>query len=67
MNTEEPYLQNLSEDPLLNGKVLYSLMKEKIHIGKKDGDPVPDIILGGIGINKNHAVIENIGGEMFIN
>lgn len=59
-------MQNLSEDPLLNGKVLYSLEKEKTLIGKKDGDPVPDIILGGIGINKNHAVIENIDGDMFI-
>ena len=27
---------------------------------------MPDIILGGIGINKNHAMIKNVGGEMFI-
>ena len=62
---------NLNEDPLLSGKVLHSLNKgsylthinlmqlERILIGKKNGDPVPDIILGGIGIKPNHAEILN--------
>lgn len=34
-------------------------------IGKKDGDN-PDIILGGIGIQKNHAIISNENQELYI-
>ena len=67
MDTSKPFLKNLSEDPLLNGKVLYGLTKELTTIGKKGGNPTPDIIIGGIGINMNHSAIENINGQIFIN
>ena len=30
---------NLNEDPLLNGKVIYSLNKEAIYVGRKNGTP----------------------------
>ena len=46
---------------------------DKTHIGRKNGDPVNDIVLGlkklilaGMGIKKNHAVISNVNGKSFI-
>ena len=41
---------NLNEDPLLNGKIIYPLNKDEIYVGRKNGNPVPDIILNGLGI-----------------
>lgn len=29
----------------------------EFHIGRHDGDPLPNIILRGVGIQKNHAYI----------
>ncbi len=46
--------------------MLYSLAKGETLIGKKDGEPRSDIILGGIGIRSNHAVIMNQEGSLFI-
>jgi hypothetical protein len=43
---------------MLSGIVYNSLVKGEIHIGRKSGDPVPEIILGAIGIQKNHAKIK---------
>lgn len=36
-----PHLTNLHEDPQLSGIVFYSLVSGEIHIGRKNGDPVP--------------------------
>lgn len=33
----------------------FYLSIEKVLVGKKNGNPVPDIILGSIGIKPNHA------------
>ena len=41
-----PHLINVNEDPLLNGKVIYSLKETFTYVGKKSGNPVPQIILG---------------------
>jgi hypothetical protein len=27
-------------------------------VGRKNGDPAPQVVLGGIGIQQNHAIIE---------
>ena len=52
-----PHITNLHEDPQLSGIVFTSLVKGEILIGRKTADPVPDIILGAIGIQKNHGKI----------
>ena len=52
-----PHLTNLNEDPQMSGLVFYSLVSGVIHIGRRSGDPVPQIILGSIGIKPNHAKI----------
>lgn len=56
-NYEYPYIQNLNEDPMLNGKIKYSLKDKTLQVGKKNADPPNDIVLGGLGICGNHAVI----------
>ena len=38
--------------------MFYSLVSGEIHIGRKSGNPVPQIILGAIGIKPNHAKIK---------
>ena len=43
---------------MLSGIVYYKLVSGEIHIGRKSGNPVPEIILGAIGIKPNHAVIK---------
>ena len=53
-----PYIVNLHEDPMLSGIVYTPLLKGEITIGKKSGDHVPDIIIGAIRIQKNHAKIK---------
>ena len=57
---------NLNEDPMLSGKIIYSFENNETHIGRKNGEPAPDIILNGMGIEKNHAVIHNEDGKIFI-
>lgn len=56
-----PHLTNLNEDLQLSGKMHYSLEScqdgREFHIGRHDGAPVPNIVLRGVGIQKNHAYI----------
>jgi len=37
-----------------------------VYIGRKNGNPIPNIVLGGAGIKPNHAIISNINGEIFV-
>ena len=60
-----PHLTNLHEDPLMSGIVYYSLLKGEINIGRKTGKPVPEIILGAIGIKPNHATIKLLTNGLF--
>jgi len=51
------HLMNLNEDPLLTGQIKYILKKGKNTIGKFDKDTPPDIIIGGVGVVKEHCSI----------
>ena len=54
--TKSSHLVNVNEDPILSGKIMIDLSKEaEVYVGRKNGDPAPQIILGGIGIKSNHA------------
>lgn len=44
---------------------MYSLSTGEINIGRKNGDPVPEIILGSIGIKPNHAKIQLLENGLF--
>ena len=52
-----PHLCQLHEDPMLTGKVYYSLQTGSIGFGKRKGNPIPQIILGDIAVKPNHANI----------
>ena len=54
-NRNLPHLINLHEDPQLSGVVQYTIESGVIHIGRKTGNPVPQIILAAINIKPNHA------------
>ena len=71
-----PHLTNLHEDLQLSGKIYYSLLHcledtgdgglGEMHIGRHDGEPKPQILLRGVGIQKNHArIIVNKASGMF--
>lgn len=53
-----PHLSNINEDPMLTGRILHGFeTATEIHVGRKNGDPVPTIIISAIGIQPNHARI----------
>jgi kinesin family member 1 len=60
-----PHLKNLHEDPDLSGLVYYPISSGEIHIGRKTGDPVPQVILGAVGIKPNHAKITLLPNGLF--
>ncbi|BFZ12722.1 hypothetical protein BsWGS_15761 [Bradybaena similaris] len=61
---KEPHLINLNEDPMLSGVVFHFLNGQKTIIGNKNGNP--DIILNGLSIQKNHAVLTVENGDIVI-
>lgn len=53
---QKMHLTNLNEDPVLNNKIKFGLDKEYIYVGRKNATPVPDIVLGSMGIKEKHAI-----------
>ena len=51
-----PHLVVLNEDPQLSHKLKYPLVELPVYVGRKHGNPPPQIILSGIGIKQNHAI-----------
>lgn len=61
------HIVNLNEDPQLDRKVFYDLTKaDSTHVGRRNGDPEPSVVLGGIGIQNNHAVFEKTKNGYFL-
>ena len=51
-----PHLVNLNADQLIDRKIVYNLeKKDATLVGRKSSKPASDIVLGGIGIQKDHA------------
>ena len=50
----------------INDTIYFKFFKEKTYIGRKNGDPVPDIILGGMGIKPVHALIINEENDLSV-
>lgn len=50
---EIPHIINLNEDPQLSGKVYYNFKSIPLTVGRRETDP--DIVLGGVGIEKRHC------------
>ena len=62
----KPHLILLDEDEQLSHKLKYSLNNLPIYVGKKDGNPPPEITLTGIYVSTNHAVFENKGDDIIL-
>ena len=62
----KPHLILLDEDEQLSHKLKYSLNKLPIYVGKKDGNPIPDITLTGIWVSTNHAVFDKKGDDIIL-
>ena len=54
----KPHLVVLNEDPQLSHKLKYALVELPIYVGRKHGNPTPQITLSGIGIKQNHAIFQ---------
>jgi FHA domain len=53
-----PHITNLHEDPLMDGQSLFLLEQGKVlKIGKRDASLHPDIVLAGLAILPEHAII----------
>ena len=61
-----PHLLVLNEDPQLSYKLRYALNELPVHVGRKNGNPVPQIVLSGIGIKQNHAVFMREGNNILL-
>jgi hypothetical protein len=56
-----PHLLVLNEDPQLSHKLRYALNELPVYVGRKHGNPTPQITLSGIGIKQNHAIFVKEG------
>ena len=56
VNISLPHLVVLNEDPQLSHKLKYPLVELPVYVGRKHGNPTPQIVLSGIGIKPNHAI-----------
>ena len=61
-----PHLVVLNEDPQLSHKLRYSLVELPLYVGRKHGNPTPQITLSGIGIKQNHAVFVKEGDNIVL-
>jgi kinesin family protein 1 len=61
-----PHLVVLNEDPQLSHKLKYQLVELPIYVGRKHGNPPPQITLSGIGIKQNHAIFEKQGEDIIL-
>lgn len=67
IDLNEPHLVNLNEDPQLSHKLKYTLKNLPLYVGRKHGNPPPQITLSGIGIKVNHAIFANNSkGDVFL-
>jgi len=61
-----PHLWNLHEDQALTAKILHFLKPGSARLGTKNQDNPPEIIMNGLGMQAEHALIVNTEGEVTI-
>ena len=66
IDLNEPHLVVLNEDPQLSHKLRYSLKNLPFYVGRKQGNPTPQIVLSGIGIRQNHGVFIRRGDNIVL-
>jgi len=66
VDISKPHLVVLDEDAQLSHKLKYSLADLPVYVGRKHGNPTPQITLLGIGVKQNHAVFEKQGDNIVL-
>lgn len=61
-----PHLVNLHEDPMLSECVVYPFKAGITKIGRPNAETKQDVMLSGLNIKKEHAVVENVDGKVTI-
>ncbi|XP_006815172.1 kinesin-like protein KIF28 [Saccoglossus kowalevskii] len=61
-----PHLYNLNVDSQLSGMIVHLLKGTAFKVGNTKADPKPDIVLSGLSIQKEHALITSQGDNFFI-
>ncbi len=56
-----PHFWNLNEDPQLTGMVVHLIGSGTHRIGNRKATPPPEILMNGLSIQEEHAVVENRG------
>jgi len=62
-----PHILNLHEDDLFNKKIIHLCPVGITSFGRKDADPKPDVVVGGLSIKKAHCSIMNNKGKCTLN
>ncbi|RHY03693.1 hypothetical protein DYB36_006370, partial [Aphanomyces astaci] len=62
----DPHLLNLNEDQQMSEKLFYFFQNGPNRIGRSDADQPQTIILGGLGILKEHCVVERLEAQLTI-
>eukprot|EP00039_Didymoeca_costata_P010377 m.139667 g.139667 ORF g.139667 m.139667 type:complete len:1667 (+) comp14805_c0_seq1:372-5372(+) len=60
------YLINLNSDPSMNEMLIYYLKDTQTRIGTRAASVPQDIVLSGLGIAKEHCIIDNRNGDLFV-
>ena len=66
VDISKPHLVVLDEDAQLSHKLKYSLANLPVYVGRKNGNPTPQITLMGIGVKQNHAVFYKQGDDIIL-
>ncbi|KAL3831683.1 hypothetical protein ACJMK2_023406 [Sinanodonta woodiana] len=59
-----PHFWNLNEDPALTAMVIHFCNTGTSRIGNKSASPKPEILLNGLSIQKEHAVVSNSNNKV---
>ena len=66
IDISKPHLVVLDEDAQLSHKLKYSLENLPVYVGRKHGNPTPQITLLGIGVKQNHAIFDKKGNDIIL-
>ena len=66
VDLSKSYLINLNADPAMNEMLVYYLKDIETKIGTKDASSSQDIVLSGLGIQNEHAVIDCRDSDLFV-
>ncbi|KAK3726716.1 hypothetical protein RRG08_017023 [Elysia crispata] len=61
-----PHFWNLSEDPALTAMIIHFCREGTAKVGNKNASPAPEILMNGLSIQKEHAVVTNKKGVVSI-